>query len=226
MSGSSAAARGGDFAFRLWLLAAAVVMLDSVLSYFARAQLGHGLQVNAVLPALVLVGAVASPVSLWAPPPAYLAPLMLGYGGFVVGIFSFGDPSLARLTTMSSGFAAFFIGYALAMYIDAKRIDPWMRVLAAIGVIYVVVCAAALAKIAPGWLPTIEAIRFRDGVLVARPEVTTDQNFQLFYLLPCVIALFARSRFWMAAALLACVGAWPCWRSFRRAAALLSLRSP
>jgi hypothetical protein len=61
----------------------------------------------------------------------------------------------------------------------------------------------ALLRIFPAFFPLKLAMGFRDGVQVFRPEITTDQNFQIFYLLPGVLAIalpFRAKRFLLALA--------------------------
>ena len=113
--------------------------------------------------------------------------LFVGVLGFSVGIVTIPEVGYSRLLTLGSATCAFFIGVCCANNI--KHVDRFANVCIFIGIVYCFVCMAALLKLYPPLFPLKLSLGFRDGVQVIRPEITTDQNFQIFYLLPSVLVL-------------------------------------
>lgn len=197
MSAGAIQPERGD-GFRWWLMAVIITFSDSLLSYFSRTFTGAGLRVNAAVPVMILIAMLAGGMRRLAIPPGYVVCLVLGYLGFLLGFTTFGEVNFNRFLTVTSGFAAFLVGFAVASCLNSQRVTQWMNYLFYLGVVYSIVCALAVFHVAPALFPVIETIHMKDGAMVVRPEVTTDQNFQVFYLLPCVLPLIRELRSWRA----------------------------
>ena len=84
----------------------------------------------------------------------------------------------------------FIIGYQATRRNDDLR--PFIFLLALIGLAYALVCVAALLGVSSTYLPVIYAYGFNNGVPVIRAELTTDQNYQIYYLLPIILGLILK----------------------------------
>lgn len=163
-----------------WLIILAFLLLDSMTSYFIRNVLGLNLRVNAAIPAFMFIAILS-----WGARPvipnfyALVSFLMLSLA-FASGLLFIEGLTLRRGATLASSMAAFLVGYAVARNTESEDRFAW--VLLIIGLMYVMVCIVALSKYMPSFFPLINAYGFRNGELVIRPEVTIDQNFQIFYL--------------------------------------------
>ncbi len=158
----------------------AVLLLDSLVSYFLRNLAGVNPPVNAAVPVIMLVAILVWGIKPAVPPVYALGWLLLLGLAFLFGILLIEGESPGRVLTLASAATAFFVGYAFARNTQSE--DLLGRVLLTVSLIYVVVCVLAVAKVAPGLLPVVNAYGYRSGELVIRPEVTIDQNFQIFYL--------------------------------------------
>ncbi|MCW0220235.1 MAG: hypothetical protein OJI67_18055 [Prosthecobacter sp.] len=60
----------------------------------------------------------------------------------------------------------------------------------ALTAVHAIVCIIALSSIAPDLFPVLDKPYYNDGRLVSRPEITTDQTRQVFYLFGCLFTIF------------------------------------
>ncbi len=164
-----------------WLLIQAVLLLDSMASYFLRNLAGVELPINAVVPLLSVLAMFIWGVRPAIPPLLPLLGFLLLSFAFLSGILFIDEFTfVGRGRTLVSAMTAFIVGYTVARNIVSK--DKFARMLLIVGLMYVVVCVIALTKVMPSFFPVINAIGYNNGELVIRPEVTIDQNFQIFYL--------------------------------------------
>lgn len=184
---------GGDLSRSVrwaWLILFSFVMLDSMINYFIKHRLGVVYPVNALAIPFMLVipvffGLAAIRIPAWC-----VAALIATAAGFVLGIAVDGEVRWELFGQLASAFVAFITGLN-AVYFCANR-GKLFHVLIALGGLYSLVCAMAVARLAPGFFPVIDAIRYENGIEKIRPEVTADQNFQVFYIFPAALILVIR----------------------------------
>ena len=115
---------------------------------------------------------------------AYILFLQLS---LLIGIFTAPDIGTSRIFQIISIIVYFYCGYIAFRWSTSSSLIQ--MVLMVLGSIYVIVCTVALLKLYPSIFPIIESVWSQNGVLQSRPEVTTDQNFQVFYLIPVALAI-------------------------------------
>lgn len=178
--------RVGDLSLWQWLFV--WLMLDSLILYLLRPF--FFLPINAMLPILVLVALLLDKkrsakiaqrdIAFWV---LMAAGLLLA---FVVGVESLFNVSKQYATALS----AFIIG---VKSIDITGVsDKFLKLISLVGLAYAFVCAAAVLGISPVYLPVSYLEGFNDGVPVIRAEITTDQNYQVFYLFPLLLSLVVK----------------------------------
>jgi hypothetical protein len=170
------------------------VMLDSMMTYFTRSVIGVAPPVIAALPFFLLGIMFKWGIRSVIPPRQILLALGLSLVGFAVGILLQEKPDFDRFGTVFLAVCTFFVGYFSMRWTDNDRL--YTGVFTFIPLAYVLVCVIALRKIMPHLFPVINAVWSNKGVLELRPEITTDQNFQIFYLFPIVLILALPFRFW------------------------------
>lgn len=105
----------------------------------------------------------------------------------LMGVALAPDISTQRLYQIAGVIVYFLCGYIFSRWTrDHKVVQDTFLV---IGTLYVSVCVVALLKIWPVWFPVIEALWAKGVVIETRPEIMTDQNFQIFYLIPVAVGL-------------------------------------
>lgn len=194
---------GGPAAQRLAWLAFAWVMLDSMINYFVKTFTGTLFPVTAVLPVILLLVVMAWGWRAILPPASVMVALGIAVVGFLLGLVLVPDIGNHRIAELVGAYSTFAIGYFALRW--AKDTDAVVRTILIVCSLYVLVCIVALLKLAPGIFPIVNSPWANHGVVVMRPEVMTDQNFQVFYLYPAVLLLalpYRFSRFWIAIALM------------------------
>ena len=116
-----------------------------------------------------------------------LVALIVGFLSFAVGVLTIPDVPQWRFFTVATAFCAWLIGYFASRNINNS--ESLACLLLSIGLIYSVVCTIALLKIFPSIFHITNYVGYKYGSLVIRPEITTDQNFQIFYLFPLLLPL-------------------------------------
>ncbi len=106
---------------------------------------------------------------------------------FVIGILTAPDIGLIRINQALGMLAAYFGGYLAFRWLSS---EDWIaKLFISIVGVYVVVCLLALWKAAPNYFPLDVEYWSLEGVPQPRPAVTTNQNFQIFYLFPCAVLI-------------------------------------
>ena len=171
----------------IWYFLFAWLLLDSLVVYFL--QVG----VNALLPFLVIIGFLfddnkKSKIGIF----NIVCFGFLGFGmmlGVGVGVEEPFD-SVKHFVTC---FCAFIIGFKST---SRQRIpDFFLKLISVIGMLYAFVCTAALLGLSSTYLPVEYAVGYNDGTLVERAELTTDQNYQIYYLFPLLLSLTVKNKF-------------------------------
>ena len=175
-----------------------IIFTDSLMNYFLKS-VYKPLPVNTlavpIFAAAVMIGGpkVVLPnikVLLW---------LFCAVLGFLIGILSVDDITYLRFFEIATALVAFFVGYAFIINNDDENFVS--RIFLILVLLYVIICLLALSRQFPSVFPIIDKIWSKNGSLQIRPEVTTDQNFQIFYLFPAglIMALpFRWPRFLLA----------------------------
>lgn len=162
-----------------WLILFAIVVLDSLLTYFGRNFTGLILPVNALLPLWLIIMILHSGIRPAIPPVSSISWLSIAVLGFLIGIMIIPENTLSFLFQIATALIAFVIGVAAARWNSNET--KVVKLFLTIGGLYVLVCTVALLKLVPSILPLIVDVGNYQGRVVARPSVTIDQNFQIFY---------------------------------------------
>ena len=182
----------------LWQWLFAWLLLDSLLLYLLRPFFAF--PINALLPGLVVLAFVFS---------RRTGKLLTNTHIFSMGCVALGfmlavalGVELAWLSfkqTLSAG-CGLLIGYRATRRDQDLR--PFLLLLALVGFVYAVICVAALLGLSSSYLPVIYAQGFHNGVAVMRAELTTDQNYQIYYLFPIMMGLILKQKLWKTSLLL------------------------
>lgn len=182
-----------------WLITFCLVLLDSMFTYFIKTYTGALFPVNASLPILIFIFGASWGFSRLMPPFSTVSIIIFGLMGFVLYAIFIINFEIGYINQVATSALAFIVGYrALIINTDANKFMSYMLW---IGLLYIVICVIALLRIAPSLFPVVYSYGFHNGVPFARPEVTVDQNFQIFYLYPGLLALLLPVRkmgFWLA----------------------------
>jgi len=157
-----------------------IIMFDSLINYFLHT-FYHRLPTNALVPITLLLAVQRNGISYLMPSRQYLLALLLGIAGYSLAIVTADLETPYRLVEIGGAVVAFITGYALFKHIDDERLIAKMFM--SVSIIYSITCLIALHRWLPNQFPLVSAIWSLNGVLVERPRVTIDQNFQTFYLL-------------------------------------------
>ena len=177
-----------------------LVLFDSFFNYFLQ-NIGGRLPVNALAAVFLVLGAFKFGMRPLLPPMNILLALVFGFLGFMLGVIFISETSATHVLSIGSAMCGFFIGFLTTRWAKDARIDAIAFSFA--GGLYVIVCIIALLEIAPRFFPLINAVWSDNGILRFRPEVTTDQNFQILYLIPAALPLVLPYRFWQFSTALA-----------------------
>ncbi|HVL00843.1 MAG TPA: hypothetical protein VM553_13570 [Dongiaceae bacterium] len=182
---------------RWWMFCLSIVMFDSLFQYFLANLAGFTLPINALLPLLVVVGIYRFGAALVFPPMSTMIPVAILLSGCLVGVAVVPESGMRNLFEMGTALSALIIGYqAFRTGAYSNRSDSLVRWFLMIGLIYSAVCTVAILKLVPGLLPVHYSVGLREGVLVSRAEITTDQNFQIYYLFTSAFVLAAPFKIW------------------------------
>jgi hypothetical protein len=121
---------------------------------------------------------------------------------FMLGLITAPEVNALRVNQALGMFVAYVSGYLVFRWVD--DVDTIGQLLMFVVGAYVCVCLIALLKIAPAYFPLEIEYWSLNGIPQSRPAVTTNQNFQVFYLFPCALLLalpFRVLRFAIVAAL-------------------------
>ena len=175
-------------------IAFVLIFLDSLFVYFSKQYLGAIIPVNLSIPVLVALAAITKGKKHIMPEQKIIVILLFTMIGFSAGTIILPEFGLSRITEIISALLAFIVGYAFIRWSkDSDEISP---IFLGIGLAYSLTCMIALSHILPSLFPVIDKLWSLDGTLINRPEVTTDQNFQIFYLLPGLLVLALPLKKW------------------------------
>ncbi len=168
------------------LLCAGIVLLEAFNAYFLRNIL-PGFPVNAVLPLLVIIIIFHNRFKGVVPSHYYLFIIGLGVSGLIIGIFTIEDSPPRQIYHIGGACCAYLIGYAA--FRGTNKHESFGNLFFIVGFLYTIVGILALLKVCPILFPVIDSYWSNKGTIVGRPEVMTDQNFQIIYLIPVILAL-------------------------------------
>jgi O-antigen ligase len=172
---------------RFGALALAWVLLDSMLTYFLRQWTGSLPPVNALL--VVILAVIVLRWGLRAIlPPAHAVILLLAA---VIATLSSkiiqGGLEINQAGEVVLSVCVFLVAFFAFRWSDNAGL--YRNLFLAVALAYVAVCVIALLHMAPGMFPVVNAVWSNNGALIDRPEITTDQNFQVYYLLPLALLI-------------------------------------
>lgn len=169
------------------------LMLDSLILYLLR-PFNIQFPINTGMPFLIAIAYMISKRRTSLLPLNYIGWLGLTAVGFLLAVAIGADELYGSLKDMIGAFCAFIIGYnAVARSSDLKGL--YNLILFTV-LLYCVVCVAALLGASSTYLPVINSYGFNKGIPVVRAELTTDQNYQIYYLFPLALGLAIRQQFW------------------------------
>jgi hypothetical protein len=170
------------------LIAFAIVLFDSMFTYFLRPFFGvKEVPVNVILPIIVFLM-----IMLWGLTTINVRrhvriALVIGFTGFLAGVVFLPEFNLFRIPTIVTALCAFFIGHFSARWSD--NVDMYSKTFAIVGIVYLCICILALHNVYPRLFPIVNSIGYYWGTPIERPQITIDQNFQFFYLFPVILIL-------------------------------------
>lgn len=166
------------------------ILLDAVINYFLQT-FYQPLPITSVVPLIVLHQILFNRRALAHLKQSHLILLIIGNAGYAMGVVTADDISPHRFLEAGSALCAWLIGYWWACHFRGSADNMWP--ILAVVFLHVAICTIAVADILPSVFPTYDQIWSLNGILVRRPSVTTDQNFQILYFLPGIgIFIFAR----------------------------------
>lgn len=166
-------------------LAVGWVMLDSLLTYFVKNWTGLLPPVNTLLVVVLLVIVITWGVRSLLPPVYVSVLLFIAILAILSARIVHNEFSLNTVGEVVLSLAVFMAAFFAFRW--CCNVAIFSNLFLVIGLAYVIVCMAALLGVAPAIFPIVNAEWSNNGVIELRPEVTTDQNFQIFYLLPLAI---------------------------------------
>lgn len=179
--------RLSTFAQWFGVLATAWVLLDSLLTYFLKHWVGFLPPVNALLIMILIVILFTWGARAIFPPAHITVLLIVAAIGMLGSKVIYGQLDVSQIGEIVLSLCAFLVAFFAFRWSD--RSELFRNVFLTVALAYVVVCIIALLHVAPGLFPVINAVWSDKGVLELRPEVTTDQNFQIYYLLPLALLI-------------------------------------
>lgn len=160
-------------------------MLDSLLTYFVKNWTGLLPPVNTLLVVVLLVIVITWGVRSLLPPVYVSVLLFIAILAILSARIVHNEFSLNTVGEVVLSLAVFMAAFFAFRW--CCNVAIFSNLFLVIGLAYVIVCMAALLGVAPAIFPIVNAEWSNNGVIELRPEVTTDQNFQIFYLLPLAI---------------------------------------
>lgn len=176
------------------LLAFAWVLSDSLINYFLKSFIGIALPITAILPVILAIIVMKWGWRQLIPPTYITIAIGLASVGFLAGPLIVKDISPYRVVETIGAVSAFLVGYFSLRWTSDE--NHFARLFIFVCGLYVVVCVIALLHIAPSLFPVVNSPWAFRGTIEMRPEVMTDQNFQVFYLFPILLVLALPYRFW------------------------------
>lgn len=183
----------------LWTCLFSLALLDVVVSYFATTFAIPLLTRPWVLiTGLFIIAALVDSKALVRLPQIFSFAFLILLFSLFVGTFtaenskSFFQPNLSSgltIKSLTTMLVAFLIGAAWAA--EARRTaEQIASVLVAVTGIHALVCLLAITGFSADFFPVVDSPYYKDGKLISRPEITTDQTRQVLYLFAGTTALF------------------------------------
>lgn len=168
------------------------ILSDVVLNYFLE-NFYTRLPVLAVIPVLLFFYILFNDNELRKLKSIYYFYIYIGFIGYSIGLASIDKVPSNRFFEIITAYSAWMVGFLWMMRSEKNKEDKWRTVLYVTS-IHALLCFAALIKVAPHYFPIKTSLWALNRELHERPEITTDQNFQIFYFLPIVgLLLFYRN---------------------------------
>ena len=166
------------------------ILLDSLVNYFANTLVSATYPINALTCVAFIIYFMVNHKFFLKYLPSQSVLFMLGLilTGFLLGLHHNYYSFTGKLFKSFSALVSLLIGYYAFRQINNERYLSIVFLVA--GSIYTLVCFIAVLRVAPGLFPVIDALWADGWTLVSRPEVTTDQNFQIYYLFFLCFILF------------------------------------
>ena len=168
-----------------------LIILDSLITYLFRSALNFSIPINAIF-LVVFVILLFQYKYPWVnfSKSTYIGIYLfiLSYLAAIISVEEFSDRKLFQLFGMPLGL---FVGYAA--FASDRPVSTKKKFLSIIGILYCTTCTIALLNLLPQYFPLIQTFYFREGVAGFRPEITTDQNLQVLYLLPAILLFAVRN---------------------------------
>jgi len=106
---------------------------------------------------------------------------------FSVAILSVEGIDSRRFLDLIGAVVGFGVGYGC--FAAAKGTGQLRQAFLFVGAAYALVCFIAVTNLYPPLFPVVNGVGLRDGEIFYRPEVTIDQNLQIFYLVPIALLM-------------------------------------
>jgi len=189
----SRAGAGAGYKSTLLALPLCLAVLDAWLSYFLT-RAGVPMRVGFLALAALGLCAVLRGPAVFSLRTKYAVPLYGLAVSMLLGVVLVDELGTQRVFQAVGVPVYFLCGYVFFRW--TTDVGFTARILFVLGILYVTVCVLAVSRIAPAFFPVIDKFVLQpNGQLLARPEVMTDQNFQMFYFVPVLVGfLMARSK--------------------------------
>lgn len=168
------------------LIAYILILNDSIFTYFLKTY-NPNFPILAFAPIFLFLHLIYNPsqlknITFW-----YYLIIFIGLCGYSLGIYSIDNVNSNRLFQILSAFTAWLVGYFSTTFrTNILKITFFSKI------IHVLICLIAILELYPSVFPLEKTLWSANGILEIRPAITTDQNFEILYLLP-LIGLFFTS---------------------------------
>lgn len=173
---------------KIWFFMFGYLLIDSLGTYFFWNKVGF--PHNSLLVIMFVVVFLGWGFMKSIPHRKEILSIALIIFGFLLGIVLNDDMGISKLFKLATALMAFVVGYTACRWTSDS--DRFLKLFLSVGSLYVITCIMALLQLYPSLFPIVYSTGFRaSGQLVTRPEITIDQNFQVFYLffIPSVFML-------------------------------------
>gem|GEM_PF-6162062 len=200
-----------DSGMSLGMVFFACILFDTAFSYFLPK--GSMFRVNALAPVYFLIMLMKYGWSKVIPPAKYCVLLYLFvisigigyftiphfvYSGWHYNFYGFADD---KFLLIANAVCVFLIGYAAIA--NTSSDESVAKTFLFVGLVYGLICVIALKQWLPNYFPMDVSYYASGGKLISRPAITTNQNYQVYYLFPVILPLALQLRFARSALCLA-----------------------
>lgn len=169
------------------VLAVGWILLDSMITYYSNNFFGFLAPVSLLLPFIILYISMRWGAEGFKLPNSVSLALFISLTAFLCGHILNNEYTITKLGAPILAMCVFLIGFYAFRWCSNENRIIWLFII--VSLMYGVVCVLALQRFNPALFPMIEYYWSNEGQLVLRPEITTDQNFQYFYLFPATALL-------------------------------------